>query len=103
LEASEVADAAHAAWSICISRPRSGILPEEAASPPWKTSGRTKQNSPLQSVAAAALLEVMVAKGLGLKLEAVFDDDKTDRRGFWRHFDSDSQARLVAKEALTLI
>lgn len=106
LEASEVADAAHAAWSICISRPRSGILPEEATSPPWKTSGRTKQNSPLQSVAAAALLEVMVAKGLGLtriQLEAVFDDDKTDRRGFWRHFDSDSQARLVAKEALTLI
>jgi hypothetical protein len=48
----------------------------------------------------------MVAKGLGLtriQLEAVFDDDKTDRRGFWRHFDSDSQARLVAKEALTLI
>ena len=104
LDVADVATAAHAAWSICVSRPRSGLQDSERAAPPWQTTKLSKaRRRPLEQVAAAALLEVMVARGLGLtraQFEAVFDDDRSDRRGFWRFYDSDPHARDVVKQAL---
>lgn len=104
LDAVDVATAAHAAWSICVSRPRAGLQDAERSAPPWQTAKLSKaRRRPLEQVAAGALLEVMVAKGLGLnreQFEAVFDDDRSDRRGFWRFYESNSRARDVVKQAL---
>ncbi|KQW39040.1 hypothetical protein ASC76_13920 [Rhizobacter sp. Root404] len=104
LDTEGVTAAAHAAWSVCLSKPRAGLPEGGAASPPWQASTSSKPRRALQPVAAAASLEVLVAKGLGLnraQLEAVFDEDRSDRRGFWRYYDSDSQARRVVEKALS--
>jgi hypothetical protein len=104
LDAESVTAAAHAAWSVCVSKPRAGLQQNENAMPPWPAAKSSKARRALQSVAAAARLEVLVAKGLGLNrahLEAIFDEDRSDRRGFWRYYESNPQARLVVEQALS--
>lgn len=100
----ELEDVAHAAWSICVSMPRSGLAAEERVAPPWKSSPCTMTKQPLNPVTAAALIEIAVARGLGLATEhlvQIYDDDRADRRGFWRYFDSTPTAREVCSTVLT--
>jgi N-6 DNA Methylase len=98
-----VARAAHAAWSICVSKPRSGLEPRELKAPPWGASSASARR-PIAAIKAAATLEVLVASGLGLsreQLETVFSDDRTDRRGFWRYFDATPESRQIAEQAVS--
>ncbi len=103
LDAAGVSEAAYAAWSICVSRPRAGLSENEMDSPPWPAPKGTKKRRPLVPIAAAAQLELLVAKGLGLnrgQFEAVIDDDRSDRRGFWRFYDACPNGREIVKWAL---
>lgn len=96
-------EVAHAAWSICVAKPRAGLNEGEVANPPWLTEAGEKGGRALKPVVAAAAIEVAVAKGLGLQREhllTIYDEDRSDRRGFWRFFDSDRDARTVVKTAL---
>lgn len=106
LDEAAVLDVAHAAWSVCSVSPRPGLSGREiSASPVPLASGRKGVRRPLKPVAAKALIEAAVAKGFGMKvshLRSIYDTDRTDRRGFWRYFDANPQALLVAQEALAL-
>lgn len=103
LSKQEVQAAATAAWTVCLSRPRAGLTADEAKQPDWLV-GKAARARPgaVAVVEAAARLEVLVAKGLGLsagQLVEVFSPDRSDRRGFWRYFDSEPSARQVARLA----
>jgi hypothetical protein len=57
----------------------------------------------LEYVSAHAAIERVVADGYGLRatdLAAVYDDDATDRRGFWRHFASDPHSLAIVESVL---
>lgn len=61
--------------------------------------------SPLPYVEAHALIESVVARGYGLRhdeLALIYTRDKSDRRGFWRHFAADPHAEAIAVRALEL-
>lgn len=103
LTESEVLEVAHAAWSICVSMPRSGLPKSHMSAPPWVTLDANGAHPPLLPIRAAAMIEIAVAKGLGLAeehLSAIYDDDRADRRGFWRYFGSNSDAKTVVSEVL---
>lgn len=103
LDEAGLAAAAHAAWSICVGKPRSGISRDETAVPSWRSGVRSKRVRPQSPIEAAAQLEVLTARGLGLTrldLEAVFQQDRSDRRGFWRYFDAEPQALEVVEQVL---
>ena len=106
LSAKELQEVAHAAWSICRAKPRSGLSEDELLTAPWLTVGPKTGKRTTKAIAAAAFIEATVARGLGLSrshLLAVFEDDRSDRRGFWRHFDSDPTATKVVKAAIDCI
>jgi hypothetical protein len=102
LDETGLSAAATAAWSICVTKPRSGLTPDEMATPPWlDCSRRGRRTSQVDD--AAARLEVLTARGLGLArqdLESIYQHDRSDRRGFWRYFDAEPQARQVVKRVL---
>lgn len=104
LDGAAVQEVAHAAWSICVARPRAGLTEAELAYPPWLAESGRKGRRALKTVAAAAAIEIAVAKGLGLQskhLASIYDEDRSDRRGFWRFFDSDVNARAVVRAAMS--
>lgn len=97
LSSEELATAAFASWSICVSRPRAGLSADEQKKPPFQMPGK-KARRALSQQEATATLEALTAKGLGLTevfLETVYDDDRSDRRGFWRYFDAHAEARQL--------
>lgn len=107
LSKQEVDEAASAAWTVCLTRPRAGLTVEEAKKPDWFVGKATRSRlGAVTAVEAAARLEVVVAKGLGLSAEQlveVFSHDRSDRRGFWRYFDADPFARQVTRLAASQI
>ncbi|AME23710.1 hypothetical protein AXG89_07480 [Burkholderia sp. PAMC 26561] len=93
----------HAAWSICVSKPRSGLYKDEMETPPWRVGSNVKGKRPLEPLAAAAFIEIAVARGLSLTrkhLEAIYDEDRSDRRGFWRYFDANPDAGRIVEAVL---
>lgn len=103
LSESEKKRIAFATWNICISKPRSGLTLPELQAPLWLPSGISKLKPTLSPILAYAEIEAIVATGLGLNrdtLSVIFDKDRSDRRGFWRYFDSTPSATQVADEAL---
>lgn len=104
LSQQEIEIVAKAAWSICRARPRSGLSLDEMKVPGW-LHAKGARSTLANEIEAAATLEVLVAKGLGLgasQLQDVFSADKADRRGFWRYFDKNNFAQAVATRALKL-
>lgn len=98
----EVDRLAEAALVICLSKPRSGIAEMELSSLQSLRQPRLKTaaSDPLDAEAA---IEQLVARGLGLsagQMRAIYDDGRSDRRGFWRHFDATPSAKVVAARAL---
>ncbi|MCA8135668.1 N-6 DNA methylase [Burkholderia cepacia] len=105
LDSKSLETVAHAAWSICIARPRSGLTAEQMKQAPWAHETGKKVGKPKSVVHAAATIEHIVARSLGLTeehLATIYDSDRSDRRGFWRYFDSETTARGVASKALEL-
>jgi len=102
----DVQAAATAAWMLCRAKPRAGLSAEESKGPPWLVGKAPRSRSgATTAIDAAARLEVLVAKGLGLSTEQfteVFSPDRAARRGFWRYFDSSDSARPVAARAVEL-
>jgi hypothetical protein len=98
----ELEQLAHASWSICVSKPRSGLSGNGLVRPPW-IDARQNSKNPTKPIAAASTIEMLVAKGLGLSpihMEGIYDPDRTHRRGFWRYFDADPSAMSVVEAAL---
>lgn len=105
LTATELEMVAHCAWSICINQPRSGLTEAQTAAVPWTHETGTKGAKPKSAKHAAAVIEYIVSRTLGLsalQLEAIFDPDPSDRRGFWRYFALNSDAASIARLALKL-
>ena len=103
LQPNEIEEIAYAAWSICLSKPRSGISTQGSARAPTFGKPR-KRKRPLSAIDAAAAIEISVAKGLGLSREnllTIYDSDKSDRRGFWRYFAADPAALNVVEKVLS--
>jgi hypothetical protein len=91
------------AWSICLAQPRSGLTAEQLNTVPWAHEKKGKNPKPKSPKLAAATIEHVVGRALGLtasQLEAVFDPDPSDRRGFWRYFAANADARGIAKAAI---
>lgn len=102
LQPNEIDELAHAAWSICRSKPRSGINELDSVGVPALGKSR-KRKHPLSAIDAAAKIEIAVARGLGLSREhllTIYDSDKSDRRGFWRYFATDPTAQTVVERVL---
>lgn len=102
LDAAALDEAAFAAWSICVARPRSGLLDRERRSPPWLKEQKRSRKA-LDATSAGARLEVLVAQGLGLShadLVDIYSYDRSDRRGFWRYFDAAPEGLDVTRRAL---
>lgn len=102
LTALQLNKVAFAAWSICVSKPRSGLSKTELISPPFQSPGR-ESRKPLRPISANVMIESTVARGFGLSsdhLAVIYDPDKSDRRGLWRYFDSDANAVKVAGGAI---
>ena len=98
--------AANAAWSICVGKPRAGLMPDEMATTPWVVNERSRRSPRMSEIEAAAQLEILTARGLGLTrqdLEAIYQYDRGDRRGFWRYFDAEPRALLLVKRVLSLV
>lgn len=98
--------AAFASWSICVARPRSGLSPDELLKPSWSAGESIKRARPRPPIEAAVVLEVLTARGLGLSrwdLEAMLENDRGDRRGFWRYFDAEPQALQVVAQVLATV
>ena len=93
---------AFAAWSICVSMPRSGLSKTMLIAPPFQCSGGRKKK-PMPPNDAFVAIESIVAKALGLssdQLGAIFDSSESDRRGLWRYFDTEPNALKNAKRAV---
>lgn len=93
---------AHAAWSICKMRPRSGLSDAHKRRFP-SPEAKSNAGRPLPIVEAHCAIECEVALAYGLTrndLVAIFNDDPTDRRGFWRYFNSDRYARTIVSRVL---
>ena len=102
LSREEVTELAVAGWSVCASKPRSGLSTAQLIHPPFSCSGRAA-TSPAAALQANVTIESSVARGLGIsgnQLSAIYDSDKADRRGFWRYFDAEPNALKVAHEAV---
>lgn len=98
----ELERVALAAWSVCVSRPRSGLSQSEQHAPHFLRLGIRKKK-PMPPIAAQVSIEVAVARGLGLsrdEMAVIYDPDRNDRRGFWRFFDSEPNALEVARGAI---
>ena len=83
-----------------ISESLSGPMLRKARSSPAQTADGSYR---LESLAQ---VEALVARQYGLSksdLEFMFDPDKSDRRGFWRHFKSDEAASRIASRAAALL
>ena len=107
LALSEIEQIAHAAWSICAYEPRSGLTQEQKAGAFLITETKTKAwSKKLEGkVEAAATIEHVISQALGLTkadLGAIYDADRSDRRGFWRYFDAEPEALAVVKEVLSI-
>lgn len=105
LTSGQVEQVAHAAWSICVARPRSGLTEDQMSQVPWVTETKIRSKKIKKHVEAAASIEHVVSQALGLTkshLEAIYDSDRSDRRGFWRYFDSEPEALAVVKKALSM-
>lgn len=101
VSASELELIAAAAWSICVHSPRAGLSSQELRSPPWHATA--KKLRPMDYIEAASSIEVAVAAGLGLDvtlLKVIYDRNVNDRRGLWRHFNSDARALDVIEAAM---
>lgn len=106
LDEAGLSTAATAAWSICVNKPRSGLTSDEMATPPWLATKSSRRGRRMSEVEAAAQLEVLTAQGLGLArpdLEAIYQYDRSDRRGFWRYFDAEPSAFEVVKRVLAAV
>jgi hypothetical protein len=93
----------HAAWSVCKAQPRSGLGAEHLRKFPASTFGPVARK-PLPVIEALATIEREVALAFGLTradLLAVYNADKSDRRGFWRFFKSDKNAQKVVLKVLS--
>ena len=102
LTAAQLNNVAFAAWSICVSKPRPGLSRAELNAPPFLSRGK-RVRKPMRPISANVAIESTVARGLGLSsdhLAVVFDPDRSDRRGFWRYFDSDPDALKIAGGAV---
>lgn len=96
LEAHDIARVAASTRRVCACHPRSGLLEGRrgAAGP------RTHQDW----VRAAAAIEVTVARGFGLDgedLARIYDENRENRRGFWRYFESVPAGWEIARATLT--
>src|SRR5207253_5221303 len=97
---------AHAAWSICVAGPRSGLTAEQKNQPPWEHETGKRAKRPKKIVEASATIEFVVARALGLSrehLQAIYDLDRSDRRGFWRYFDAEPTAHNIVKKVFELM
>ena len=106
LDEATLSAAGNAAWSICVNKPRAGLTADEMAAPPWHATERSRRGRRASEVDAAAQLEVLTARGLGLTrqdLEAIYQHDRSDRRGFWRYFDAEPQAVQLVKRVLAVL
>lgn len=106
LTSEQVEEVAHAAWSICVLRPRSGLTRDQLSRVPWVTKTKTLNKKFKKHVDAAASIEYVVSQALGLTkshMETIYDSDRSDRRGFWRFFDSEPEALAVVKKALSMV
>lgn len=107
LTSAELELVAHCAWSICVAQPRSGLTKDQTTTAPWahESKSRGAKPKPKSAKHAAATIEYVVSRALGLsasQLEAMFDPDLSDRRGFWRYFAANAEAEGIAKSALVL-
>jgi hypothetical protein len=79
---------------------------DQMTTAPWLAGTKQKSKRPLKPLAAATLIESCVAKGMGLgseELAVIYDPDRSDRRGFWRYFDSDPSAAAVVEATLAAV
>lgn len=105
LNRADVETVAHAAWSICVAQPRSGLTDAELGRAPWAREHGVKTKRAEKPIDAAARIEHIVSRSLGLTvqhLQAMYDPDRSDRRGFWRYFDANDAATAVVKKTLVL-
>jgi hypothetical protein len=105
LTSAELELLAYCAWSICCTQPRSGLTTDQKATVPWARETWARAAKPKSAKVAAATIEHVVGRALGLslpQLHAIFDPDPSDRRGFWRYFAASATAGPVAKMALAL-
>lgn len=102
LSTAQLKKLAFAAWSICVSKPRSGLVGITRETLPFYSQGK-RLREPMQPFAANVAIELIVARGLGLSsqdLAIIYDPDVSDRRGFWRYFKSEPSALKVCGEAV---
>ena len=99
LTATQMNALAFATWSICISKPRSGLSGSELNVPPFRQPDK-QARQPMPQIDANVAIELAVARGFGLTcdhLATLYDPDKSNRRGLWRHFDAEPKALRIAR------
>jgi hypothetical protein len=97
LAARDIARIAAATRRVCASHPRSGL--------PERVRGKARPQIQQSYVRAAAAIEATVARGFGLDgedLARIYDENRENRRGFWRYFESVPGGWEIARAALRL-
>jgi hypothetical protein len=97
LDETQVERLAIATRRLCATYPRAS-----ADSYSMSAVSRSPRRSAGSYVNAATVIEAVVAEGYGLTvrhLALIYDDNRQNRRGFWRYFDTSPEALSVANAA----